>query len=271
MAAIDIGQRLKAARERCGKTPNQIIASVGITFNSYWDLECGHDWFENLALKDICSLAQTVDLTPSELLIGHPCDPVRVITLEHLRDKLIEWLDNNNLTLGAFETRVGYEVKSFVRDSRMACNWNIDSLRAVCESIGVDWEQVLFCQQALSKPTLKPLSLGAIARDVGIIFALTFAGGFIIGASGLRHASLDLYRMVDSISNVILIAIGFAIVGSLVVVDRWKHLLSVAIISWIASLVNCLFGKTIEQWMAELPYILILMGIGGSVSYLIRR
>ena len=271
MSEVEIGQRLKAARERCGKTPNQIIASVGISVDSYLNLESRKDWFQGVTLNEICALAEAVELTEAELLLGHPNDSTCLISLDHLRDKLIEWLDSSDLTLGAFENRIGWEVKRFVKDTGAACGWNIDRLRAVCEPIGVDWTQVYFCHKEYSKPPLKPMSRGAIMRDVGILWGLTLAGGILVGASGIRRSDPSLFRIVDEVSGVLFCTIGFTIVGCLVGGRRWKHLFTVTIVVWVTSLVNIFFGVTLLHWLFQLEFLLIFMGIGGAVSYVFRR
>jgi len=269
--APDIGQRLKAARERIGRTPNQIIAYTGLTVDAYLDLEAGHDWFQSVALKEICSLAQTVELTTSELLTGRANDPTRLITLEQLRDKLIEWLDFSNLTLGAFETQIGWEAKAFVKDIGAARDWNIDCLRTVCEPIGADWTQVSFCQKEPRKPPLKPMSPGAIFRDVGIIWGLTLAGGFVMGISGLRRLDQRACTIASGDSNTLLLFVGFVIIGCLIGRGRWKHLLAVTLILWITNLANILLGMTLSHWLVSLPFLLAMMGIGGAISYLFQN
>ena len=114
---------------------------------------------------------------------------------------------------------------------------------------------------------LKPV---AIIRDIALLWVLTLAGGFI---AGFASAGSDLSRraMAIAISNVLFSIIGFVVVGCLVGGRRWKHLLVVTVILWLTSLINLIFGIGLRQWLISLPVLLILMGIGGGISYLFRR
>lgn len=267
----DIGQRLKAAREKCRKTPLQIIASGSITVDSYLDLEGGHNWFRGTALKEICSLAQAVGLTTAELLFGRTNDATDTVTFEGLKATLIEWLYQNHVTLGAFEEQIGCEVRDFLKEASAANHWNIDCLRAVCKPIGVDWSQVSLCQEEYPRPQLRAMSFGAIVRDVGIVFALMLTGGFLIGLSGII-SNPSLYKVLTQVSNLFSLVIGFTIVGGLVGANRWKHLFTVAALIWALNVVNFwLITFTIKEWFLQLPLILFLMGIGGALSYCFRR
>jgi hypothetical protein len=117
---------------------------------------------------------------------------------------------------------------------------------------------------------LKALSFRAIARDVGILWGLTLAGGIIVGASGFR-SDPSLYKIASTISSVLLCTIGFTIVGCLVGPRRWNHLFVVTAILWLTDILNLLLGVTLRQWILFLPIIFILMGVGGGISYIFRR
>jgi len=122
--------------------------------------------------------------------------------------------------------------------------------------------------EEFSQPQSTPLSIGAVARDVAIIWVLTFAGGVIAGVAGGDPSQ----RMIAiAVSNILFSIIGFIIVGCLVGGRRWKHLFVVTFILWVTSLVNILFGVGLGQWLFALPLTLILMGIGGGISYIFRR
>ena len=146
MPHTDIGQRLKTLREKCGKSAKAIADLVEIPVGSYYDLEDGNDWFQGIELIKICSLALLLGVTTPELLVGRPHDGVNSITLDELKQKLVEWLEYSNIDLSVFEKRIGWEVESFLKDSATAREWNIDCLKAVCQAIGVDWTDVSFCK-----------------------------------------------------------------------------------------------------------------------------
>jgi hypothetical protein len=142
---VKIGERLRASREKCEKTVNEIAASIGIPINSYFDLEAGNDWFNAIALGEICLLTQLLDTTAAELLTGRTDHPIHFLTLEELKQKLIEWFKHSNIEPDAFEVLIGFKVAEFIKEPGAAKEWNIDNLRAVCDAIDVDWTEVSFC------------------------------------------------------------------------------------------------------------------------------
>jgi hypothetical protein len=111
----------------------------------------------------------------------------------------------------------------------------------------------------------------AIIRDVAILWGLTFARGLIIGILRIGGADPTARMVVIGLSNLLFAIIGFTISGCLTGGNRWRHLFIVAVIVWLSSLVNLVFGIHLAQWIIALPMTLIMMGIGGAISYAIRR
>jgi transcriptional regulator with XRE-family HTH domain len=62
-----VSDRLKQARERRGKTPQEIAEAIGITVESYYDLESTDDLSMVLSLRKILKLCRTLSLTPADL------------------------------------------------------------------------------------------------------------------------------------------------------------------------------------------------------------
>lgn len=120
-----------------------------------------------------------------------------------------------------------------------------------------------------------PLRVGAVVRDVLIVFALTAIGGFFIGLfAGITGRAHDPNMMILTIagSNVLLGIVGFTISGSLARGNRWPHLAVVALGVWVLSLVNVAFmGTAIVQWLAASIVLAFMMGVGGALSYLFKR
>jgi hypothetical protein len=114
--------------------------------------------------------------------------------------------------------------------------------------------------------------LGAVVRDVTIIFVLTFLGGLCVGIFAARWTVTALqFALGIALANIVFSIVGFAISGCLAHEPRWRHLVHVAIGVWLASLINVMFfGATILNWVTSSLLIVILMGIGGGVSYVFR-
>lgn len=72
-----------------------------------------------------------------------------------------------------------------------------------------------------------------------------------------------------AISNLLLGSIGFCLAGCLTRTDRWKHLLVVALIVWLFGLVNvAFFHVNFVQWVFSAIAVLVMMGVGGGLSFL---
>jgi hypothetical protein len=111
---------------------------------------------------------------------------------------------------------------------------------------------------------------GAIARDVVILWVLTFMGGFVVRVAGASPGT-PLFMEALFVSNTIFSILGFTISGWLVGGRRWKHLLVVALLVWLTGLINLFFGFTFIEWLGSIVALLVFMAIGGGLSYLFRK
>ena len=109
-----------------------------------------------------------------------------------------------------------------------------------------------------------------LIRDVAIIALFTLVGGgFMVSIWGGQK---DQTRIVFAVSNILFGIIGFTISGCLAKVDRFKHLFIVAISLWILTLFNVLIsGAPFISWFLGIIPILIMMGVGGALSFLFVR
>ena len=110
-----------------------------------------------------------------------------------------------------------------------------------------------------------------VARDVGIVFVLTFLGGLVVGfTTSLTGAEVNILAV--ALSNIVFGTVGFTISGCIVKTNRFKHLYQVALGVWLLSLINVAFGMVdIQQWLLSILSVLLMMGMGGGLSYLFVR
>jgi hypothetical protein len=111
-----------------------------------------------------------------------------------------------------------------------------------------------------------------VIRDIGILMILTAVGGFIVGyyssMSSVEISQEDLYILVAP-ANILLGTIGFVISGARARRRKWIHLFAVAIGLWLIGFINVpLLGLTFIDWITSLLFILIMMLVGGALSYL---
>jgi len=106
----------------------------------------------------------------------------------------------------------------------------------------------------------------AIIRDVIIIWILTALAGFVVGVTGVGG---DRYILGIALANLIFGTVGFCISGCLAKSNRWKHLSIVAVFVWLVGFINVIIiPVTIVSWFSGIIFIFIMMGIGGSLSYI---
>jgi uncharacterized protein YacL len=120
-------------------------------------------------------------------------------------------------------------------------------------------------------PVYITASRAAVIRDVGVLLLLTALGGVII-ATAKPGTNFEENIAAMALSNMIFGTIGFTISGSRITGNRWRHLFIVAVVLWLVSLLNVLLlGVDIITWFYAIPSILVMMGIGGALSYRFNR
>ena len=115
------------------------------------------------------------------------------------------------------------------------------------------------------------IRIGPVIRDVGIIWILTGFAGLVLGMA-MGGSDRDSLLAAAGLGNIIFGTIGFIISGSLVKANKWKHLFAVAIGLWLSSFINIfIIGVGVGQWVASLFLVLIMMLVGGLISYIFNR
>lgn len=116
-----------------------------------------------------------------------------------------------------------------------------------------------------------PIRTGPVIRDVIILWILTALGGLVAGVAA-GDATSSRFLIAVALSNFLLGVVGFAISGFLVIGRPWKHLSIVASAAWATSIPNVFLGlSTIARWIFSLPFMFIIMAIGGGLSLLLRQ
>lgn len=110
------------------------------------------------------------------------------------------------------------------------------------------------------------MNLKNIARDGLLIFALTFAGGTLMGITGW-----DVVPFAYALENAFLTFVGFFLVSFLTKRDRLRHLHYVALFVWLLSGVNLLFGVEVRYWLYAGALIYVLMILVWGLSLLLFR
>ena len=109
-----------------------------------------------------------------------------------------------------------------------------------------------------------------VARDVLVVFGLTFAAGYVVGFmfSGDEQA----VRRGVALADLVFSAIAFFVVGALSPDRRWRQIAVVAFVVWIVGLLNVVFMNVpFGRWINSLIGVCITAAVGGGLSVLLQR
>ena len=120
-------------------------------------------------------------------------------------------------------------------------------------------------------------NIKVVARDALLIFfALTSIGGVVVVIADGDSANLMLARVAAVTSIVLFGIVGFCISGYLTPRRRWIHLLRVTACVWVLilaffALIDLPTGERIGAWFLSAVYLLVVMGIGGAISFALTK
>lgn len=155
IAAPDYANRLCEARERSGKSIGEMASLLGISWESYRDVE---DYDDEvilvLSLQEVITLTKALGIDPVEFFSNGAPKPAESVSLEALAEKINEYIAAHNLTVAEFEEAVGWEVANSLTEPSQFMNLNLDGLMDVTRPLGIDWRAVL----ADLYPQITPMS-----------------------------------------------------------------------------------------------------------------
>jgi hypothetical protein len=74
------------------------------------------------------------------------------------------------------------------------------------------------------------------------------------------------------LGNLLFGTAAFTLIGCISPPGRWRHLFYVAVFTWLSSAVNIvLIGAAVDQWLLSSIAVLIMMAVGGGLSFLFKR
>lgn len=136
-----VARTIREARERTGRTIEEMASVVGLSADAYLDVECYNDEASSvLPLRQLVSVLRTLDLGVEDVF-SHPA-PHSVSRLQ-FGELLRQHLVHRGQSVSAFEAAVGWEVASLLDNPESLDAWTLDQLRDVCAVVDVDWGQVV--------------------------------------------------------------------------------------------------------------------------------
>lgn len=144
MAAESANERMRAARERLGLTPEQVANQIGLNAPWYYDLEAYPDEvFSTISLEHLRLLGRALALEPATILVGDASQPAAPKTFADIAEGLRRQMAADGLDAKAFGDRVGWGIDNVLVDPNELWKFNVAGLRDVCAAAGIDWLAVL--------------------------------------------------------------------------------------------------------------------------------
>ena len=144
MVEPDYGQRLREARERSGKSIDEMASLLGVSREWYNDLENFDDEItDTLSLRQLVALSKAIGVDLVDFFSNGASKPPENVSLDTLAAKIDEYLSAHSLTVAEFEEAVGWEVANCLTEPSEFMNFNLDGLVDVTRPLGIDWRAVL--------------------------------------------------------------------------------------------------------------------------------
>lgn len=116
------------------------------------------------------------------------------------------------------------------------------------------------------KTQLEPFPL---LRDTIIVWLICYFGGAL--AVYAAHGDMDKRNEYLFVASKAVPFLAFFLVGCLEPGPRMKRLALVCVLYWVAWLLVIGPTATFRSWLCALPILLVLMLLGGGLSYVVRR
>lgn len=131
--------RLQIARERSGKTPQEVASLAGLNLPSYFDCENHDDLVDVISIRELRNLCGALRIKPRDLFADKADLESGQIHREQIARSISLHLESRGIALSDFEDRFGFRVGNALKDPDQILEWSVDWLRAVCTEIGIDW------------------------------------------------------------------------------------------------------------------------------------
>src|ERR1043166_2094837 len=137
-------KRLEFYRKKTGKAIAEVASTIGVSFESYVDLELqDNEVFDCISLRELELLAKTLHFNLREFFSpGRDTHP-NFVSLEQLADTIKRYLGEHKMTVEQFEDKAGWEVAKALGDPTEFLNLNLTALMDICREVDVNWLSVL--------------------------------------------------------------------------------------------------------------------------------
>jgi transcriptional regulator with XRE-family HTH domain len=137
-------KRLRALRERTGKSSQEIASLAGLSDMEYFDLEAYDDELTSVpSLAQVKRLADALGVPTPVLFSDKPITPRRRVSYAELKE-LVNARLADGVSRDAFEDEIGWELAPFFESEEAVLSaYGVDFLKALCRRLGVEWTAAL--------------------------------------------------------------------------------------------------------------------------------
>jgi hypothetical protein len=130
--------RVREARELSGRDPAELAAALGMSYESYRDIESYDDEITGVvSFREVVTLGKLIRLDLRRLFGADD----KVVTFEELADAIRARLRDTSLE--QLEDEVGWELAGALADPTTFSEFTLDGLADVSAPFGIDWRQLL--------------------------------------------------------------------------------------------------------------------------------
>ena len=137
------GVRIRDARKRVGLSEAQAADAIGVSRESYFDLECHEDLYDCLSIRSVCLLSALLNSNPIYLALGVDSNDVVAINPEEIENSLKRYTIEENVTREDVGNRIGWDLPPEEGVPEKICDWNLEELMDVCALLKLCWEGIL--------------------------------------------------------------------------------------------------------------------------------
>jgi len=133
-----VASRIREARLRTGLSDTEVARRLGLTVDSYCDLERYDDEaFSVVSLRDLDALGRILGVQPRLLLLGPEAEGLkRSITEAEITTHLADKVSDSGQSIEQFGDAVGWDITELLSDPKTLWSFSVEGLYDLCKPIG---------------------------------------------------------------------------------------------------------------------------------------
>jgi transcriptional regulator with XRE-family HTH domain len=137
-------EHLRAAREKSGKSVEELASALGISSAAYHDLETFDDEIlDSLSFRQLALLGEELNLNLRNFFAAGSTADSGESNFDDLAARIKEHVERHHMSVSEFEDKAGWEVEKHLEDPKEFWEYNAAALIDISNEIGMDWASLL--------------------------------------------------------------------------------------------------------------------------------